>query len=71
MRFLREHNGKVEDAWMPDEVTSKEKSHALFVLGDAVIVARHPYDRSFQSSSGNCWCGRATSDRIHIIVKEE
>lgn len=68
MMFLRIRRGRVENTWMPSHFTAKEKGHALFVLGGAVVVASHPYDRDPHSGSGNCWCGRHRGERIHHVV---
>lgn len=71
MMFLRESPRGVERAWVPNGRTAREKAHALFVLGQAVTVARHPYDRDPASGSGNCWCGSHQSATIHRIVVDE
>lgn len=69
--FLRRRRETVERAWYSDKFTAREKGHALFVLGDAVVLARHPYDRDPSSGSGNCWCGRDEASSLHQVVLSE
>lgn len=66
--FLRRRRDVIEWAWVSDKPTATDKGHALFVLGDAVVLARHPYDCDPQSGAGNCWCGRHRGASIHDIV---
>jgi hypothetical protein len=68
--FLRRRRDLIERAWVSDKFNAIDKGHALFVLGDAVVLARHPYDRSPQSGAGNCWCGRDQGASIHQIVED-
>lgn len=68
MIFLRRRRNNVEHIYYNDSYTAREKGHALFVLGGAVIVAGHPYDRDPASGSGNCWCGRDQSHKLHRVV---
>lgn len=70
MRFLRRRRDDVERAWVSDKPSAIDKGHALEVLGQNVIVVRHPYDRHPQSGAGNCWCGRDQSAAIHHVVIE-
>jgi len=70
MNFLRIRRDKVERAWVSDKFTATEKAHALFVLGQNVVVVRHPYDRHPNSGAGNCWCGDHQSSTIHQIIEE-
>ena len=69
MRFLRRRGDKVEHVWSSDFHTATEKARALNVLSGAVILVRHPYDADPHSGSGNWWCGRARSGRLHLVVE--
>lgn len=71
MRYLRVRREKVERAWVSDKPTSAQKGTAFDVLGQNVILVRHPYDRHPQSGAGNCWCGRDQTSTIHHIVLED
>lgn len=51
--------------WWGSAKTPREKSTALHMLGDSVRVALHPYERSPDSGSGNCWCGTDRTRAIH------
>lgn len=51
--------------WMPLGYTARDRAHALFVLGDAVLIRRHEYDRDPASGAGNCWCGRSRESALH------
>ena len=53
--------------WAPD-ATASERASALHTLGGAVRLRKHPYQRSPHSGSGNCWCGRSKSERIHEVL---
>lgn len=70
MMFLRERRGCVERVRVDDKYTAREKAHALFVLGGAVVVAGHPHDADPASGAGNCWCGRDQSHTIHRIIPD-
>lgn len=70
MRFLRTRRGDVELARTSDRHDAIAKGRALDVLGDAVILVRHPYERDPQSGSGNCWCARAESSSLHDVILE-
>lgn len=66
--FLRRRNDKIERVHRNDGFTAREKGHALFVLSDEVSISRHLYDADPASGSGNCWCGRDQSHKIHNVV---
>ena len=51
--------------WTNGKYTAAEKASALLVLGGAVVIARHYYDRSPHSGAGNCWCGRQRPSVVH------
>jgi len=68
MRYLRERRGEVETAWASPRRSAADKSKALSVLGDAVVLVAHPYERSPFSGAGNCWCGRHATSKLHAVV---
>lgn len=68
VNFLRRRRDRIERCWVSDKPTAVDKAGALFVLGQNVIVVRHPYDRHPQSGAGNCWCGDHQGASIHNIV---
>lgn len=73
MRVLRRRAAReetLESVWLPERGTAREKGHALHVLGSAVVIVRHPYDRDPASGSGNCWCGRHQGSSLHDVVVE-
>lgn len=70
MRFLRERRGALETAWSSPRHSAADKSRALQVLRDAVVLVAHPYERDPHSGAGNCWCGRHQGSNLHNIVVE-
>lgn len=70
MRFLREWSGQIETAWASPKRTAAEKSKALNVLRDLVVLVAHPYERDPYSGAGNCWCGRNQGSKLHAVVVE-
>jgi hypothetical protein len=70
MKWLRQSPRGDEVAWSNDKYTAAQKADACHVLGDAIIIARHPYDRNPNSGSGNCWCGRSMGGTIHEVVMD-
>lgn len=50
--------------------TAAEKSKAIDVLRDLVVIVRHPYESDPFSGAGNCWCGRHQGSSLHNIVEE-
>lgn len=56
---------------MSDKYTATDRGNALHVLGGAVILVRHPYDRHPKSGAGNCWCGRDKADTIHNVILDD
>lgn len=68
MNWLRRRRDTIEQAWASDRFTAKDKAHAFFVLGQNVILVRHPFDREPRSGAGNCWCGRDQRSSIHDVV---
>lgn len=71
MNFLRKRRDVIEHAWMSDKYTAKDRGHALHVLGGAVILVRHLYQRGPNSGAGNCWCGRDQRDSIHNVILDD
>ncbi len=66
--WLRERRGKLERAWASDKHDARAKAQALSVLGSAVVLVAHPYDRHPNSGAGNCWCGRAPNESLHKVI---
>ena len=65
---MKWHDPTIErrNSWMPDR-SAKQRADALHILGDAVVLRKHPYDRSPNSGAGNCWCGRPQSSELHRV----
>ena len=49
-------------------IGARERAQALFILGSAVAIQKHPYERSPHSGSGNCWCGDHRRAKIHEVL---
>lgn len=38
---------------------------------DTGKIVKHPYEKSFFSGAGNCWCGRWDTHPLHLEVVSE
>ncbi len=69
MLFLRRRGDRVEQAHMDANHTARELRHAKFILGDAVVIARHPYLRNPEFGTCDwCWCGHPHDHTLHVVV---
>ncbi len=68
--YLRKRGGQTERVFQSGRYTAAEKCEALMVLGRAVALVCHPYERDVHSGAGNCWCGCARGSDLHAVMLE-